>query len=122
MRKIGVNFVEKAICILTDSQQGVELRASLGETRIKSLAPDKFRHRTCLMWDFEAHTCTVCEDYVIPDFERADGVILSTDNFAERPDTAMPCDTTFEELMDALELEETDMDSFWDELIGRVLG
>ena len=106
MKKIGVNFIEKAICFFSDNQQGVELVFDVNLDLVKKFAPIECQKRSCLMWDFEAHTCTVCEDYCLTEEDRKKGCIITEECFVERNDLTYPCDADYNKFLEALGYEQ----------------
>lgn len=91
MNKLGINFIEKTICWLTSQQQGTEIVPDIDPDKLRRFIPAEFQTRTCLMWDFEAHTCTVCEDYFLSPGDKANGCIITNECFRERPDCTVSC-------------------------------
>ena len=106
MKKVGVNFIEKTICFLTEGQQGTEGVFDLDADKVKKYAPEECKTRSCLMWDFEAHTCTVCEDYCLTDEDRKKVCIITRECFKERKDLVYPCEADYNAFIKALGYEQ----------------
>ena len=131
MKKIGVNFIEKTICFLTEGQQGTEVAFDFDTDKVKKYAPEECRTRSCLMWDFEAQTCTVCEDYCLTDEDRKRGCIITKECFKARKDLVYPCDADYNSLLVALGyeqvsfgqmIEESELSGEMKELLKKVTG
>ena len=113
MNIIGINFIEKVIYIHNEGQNGTETLLDFDFDTMKKLAPAECRTRSCLLWDFEAHTCTVCEDYMLTDESRNRGCIVVAEYFKPRKELVYPCNADFETFYKALGYEMTS----WKEML-----
>ena len=107
MNIIGINFIEKVVYIHNEGQDGTETLLNFNFDIMKKFAPAECQTRSCLLWDFEAHTCTVCEDYMLTDENRNRGYIVVAEYFKPRQDLVYPCDADFVEFYKTLGYEMT---------------